>query len=354
MIELTTSQLRRSTAIALWWTLHALVAAVLMQYAVGDFTGKALGVGQFVPAGMAQVMRLLKVPLDPLPAFVLLFLGLWGGTYALALLKHRALKALSASEMDSLAAESLRWTLQQLVRPGWLVVALGGTALMVLVLLGLRSFMFTMILLALFIYIAPLLVLRPRHLGSNSADRSWRPSAAAVAVYVLLDLVARAADAGITALAGGLGKVISEPLSLWLVWLATSALVFVRDWQNVRSHLASRFSWRFLALCVVGTVQPVAAFVLWLMPPVLLLVHYHLFIAPTVWELRQYVPAPLATFQQMFMVLESVFPDLLTWGIAATPLLAIAFSLYMGRCLVVFDGAAGQTLARSTVFNTFP
>lgn len=330
--------LRRSTGIAFWWTLHALVAAVLMQYAMGEFTGKALGVGQFVPAEMAQVMRWLKVPLDPLPGFVLLFVGLWGGTYALALFRRRVLNALNVSEVDSLAAESLRWTLQQILRPGWLAVALGGVGLMVLMLLGLRNFMFTMILFALFIYIAPLLVLRPRHLGSSSAERSWRPSVSAVGVYVLLDLVARASDARLTAMAGEMGKVISDLLSHWLVWLAASALVLVRDWQDVRSHLASRFNRRFLALWVLGTLKPVAAFVLWLTPPLLLLVHYDLFIAPSVWELRQYVPAPLAKFQQMFMVLESVFPDLLSWGIAATPLLAIAFSLYMGRCLVLFDG----------------
>lgn len=338
MTEPTTSRLRRTTAIALWWTLHAYLATLLLQYALGEFTGKDLGVGQFVPAEMAQVMRFLKVPLDPLPGFVLLFVGLWGGTYALALSKRRVLRALNASELDSLAAESLRWTLQKLVRPEWLVVALGGTGLMVLVLMGLRNFMFTMILLALFIYIAPLLLLRPRHLGNNSADRSWRPSAAAVAVYVLLDLVARAADAGLTAMAEGLGKVISEPLNLWLVWLAASALVFVRDGRDVRTHLLSRFDQRFLALWVVGTLQPVAAFILWLMPPLLLLVHYDLFIAPTVWELQQYVPAPLADFQQMFMALQSGFPDLLSWGIAATPLLTIAFCLYMGRCLVLFEG----------------
>jgi hypothetical protein len=205
-------------------------------------------------------------------------------------------------------------------------------------LMGIRNFTVTLILLALFSYVAPPLVLRPRRLGSNAADRSWRPSAAAVAVYVLLDLVYRASDAGLTAMAGGMGKVISELLSLYVEWLAASALVFVRDWQDVRTHLVSRLNRRFLALWIVGTAQPVAAFILWLVPPLLLLVHYDLFIAPTVWELRQYVPAPLATFQQMFMVLENVFPDLLTWGIAATPLLAIAFSLYMGRCLVVFDG----------------
>lgn len=191
-LTVATSDLRISTGIALWWTLHALVAAVLLQYAMGEFIGKALGVGQFVPAEMAQVMRLLKLPLDPLPGFVLLFVGLWGGTYALALLKRRVLNALNASDMDALTAESLRWTLQQILRPGWLVVALGGVGLMVLVLLGLRNFTVTMILFALFIYIAPLLVLRPRHLGSSSVERSWRPSVSAVGVYVLLDMVARA------------------------------------------------------------------------------------------------------------------------------------------------------------------
>jgi hypothetical protein len=129
----TARSLRRSTFIALWWTLHAYLATLLLQFALGDFSGKALGVGQYIPAEIAEVARYLNIPLPTLVAFPLFFLAIAAGMHVWNILIHRVLHRLDATDLALVSSESIKWTARQLLRPGWLLVTLGTTALFVLI-----------------------------------------------------------------------------------------------------------------------------------------------------------------------------------------------------------------------------
>jgi hypothetical protein len=165
----------------------------------------------------------------------------------------------------------------------------------------------------------------------------WWPGAAAAGLYFLLEVLDRLTDAGSSTVAGWFGQLVSFLLSVFLFWLAASVLVFARRWPEARAHLSSRLNRHFLALVCVCTGLPLARIVIWVLPPMLLMAHYSVFIAPTVGQLKAYVPPPLTAFHQFFMVFEEVLADWDPWWLALVPSTVVVTHLYVGRCLVLFD-----------------
>ena len=294
----------------------------------------------------------LKVPLAPIPAFGLFLMGFAGIAYALGFLKRSTLHILGISDLASVASEGLRWAVRQQLLSGWFLVTLGCTGLVALALQMESTFMIALGIAGLILFATPLLVLRPRWLDWNTADPSWRPSAAALGVYLLFELLDWVAAAGLSTMAGTVGDVVSFVLSVLLAWLVASVLVFLQHWQEIRAHLLSRLNRRFLALVCVGTAHPVTASVAWLLPTYLLAFYYSIYIAPTMSQLAPYLPGFLTTAHRVFSSFTGVFADY--WWIASMPLLAVAWNLYIGRCLVLFENHETQANPRSTVFNTFP
>ena len=158
----------------------------------------------------------------------------------------------------------LRWAFRQQLLSGWMLVPLGFTGAVLWawhaqhsrVAIGLG---------VLISYVVPLLILRPRWLGMDSRDRSWLPSGAALGVFVVCDVLTRAADAGLSALGGPAGSTVSFVLEVFVAWLSASALIFVRSWRATVPHLASRLSHRFAMLAVMGSLRPLALFAAWLL-----------------------------------------------------------------------------------------
>jgi hypothetical protein len=184
-------------------------------------------------------------------------------------------------------------------------------------------------------YVVPLLILRPRWLGMDSRDRSWLPSGAALGVFVVCDVLTRAADAGLSALGGPAGSTVSFVLEVFVAWLSASALIFVRSWRATVPHLASRLNQRFAMLAVMGSLRPLALFTAWLLPPILLAFHHANFIAPTVVHLAAYLPEAVTTANRLFFVVANPVTDY--WWVALIPLLSTAAALYVGRCLALFE-----------------
>jgi len=331
--ELRTS-LKRSAVFASWWVVHLFLASTLLRFALGDFVSGDVASGVFEPAGMAQVMQQLSLPLAPTLAFGLLFLTLAGLAYVVALLWRRLLRALDATEADALAAEGLRWTIRQQLFTAWLLAPL--------VLMGLawwtvhQQYAAAAIGLVTFIaYGLPVLILRPHWLGLANGDRSWLPSFASLGIYVVGVFLYFAVDAV------PMDQYLAADLGLELIvdlivsWLSASVLIFVRSRHEVIPHLASRLNRRFALFVLLALARPVREFAFWLLPPLLLVTFYTIFIAPSVAELAAHLPEfALASHR---IVVRATYAFTEYWWLGIGPLLSTAAALYMGCCLVLFD-----------------
>lgn len=344
------TSLIRSAGIAAWLCALVVVACYLLQIALGDLVENAARAKTYVFADMTEVMTFIKVPLHPLLAFGLLFAALTAAVFVVALLWRGLLRALGAEELDTVVTAGLMWTLKRQVLTVWLLVSLLLTGAMLLAVNLPLGFAGVAVLLFC-IYCMPVLVLRPRWLGSESADQSWRPSGAALAAYLVL----MGGSLGLGAATGAVGMGMVSPvfqslgfcLEVWLGWLAASALITVRSHQELWPHLASRFQRRFVYLVVVAIARPLQVVLVWLLPPLLLIGVYAIFIAPTVQEVSAHLPPAAVALHKMVSRATNTMADY--WYLLLIPALVTATYLYVGRCLVLFDGhvLAGTESAHS-------
>lgn len=328
------THLKRSAIFAAWWVFHFLLASMLLQFALGDFVNGDSTSGAFEPASMAQVMQHLSLPLAPPLAFGLLFLTLTGLAYAVALLWRRLLRVLDATEADALTAQGLRWTIRQQLLTAWLLAPLVLTGLAWWAVhkqhtgaaIGLVTFI---------AYGLPLLVLRPRWLGLASSDRSWLPSVAALGIYLVGVVLYFAVDAIPMDRYQTAGLGLDLIVDLMVSWLSASALIFVRSRHEVIPHLASRLNRRFAFFVALAFARPARVIVVWLLPPILLVSYYAIFIAPSVAELAGHVPDFAVSMHRMLGRAINVFTKY--WWLGFFPVVSTALALYTGRCLVLFD-----------------
>ncbi len=351
---LTTARLVQHAVVALWWTLHAWSAAAFLCLTLGNFEEGRFEVGAFQAAEMADVLQFLGVPLNPWLALGLVFLTFFAIARVAGSVWHGMLRTLRVTDLNSVAQETLRWAARRQLRVGWLALTLACNGAMVIALrpsqgggLAWAAAVFLLI-----VYAVPILVLRPRWFGMPCDDLSRLPAMAALGTLVLLSMLDWMLVAGLDALMGKLGGLLSLVPTLFLIWLTASALLFVRSASDIRSHLATRMNRRFLALALLGTAQPVIFFVVWLMPVLLLTVHYAIFIGPSVSQLAPFLPDAFTVTHRLF----SSFAGLMTnyWWIMSIPLVTVVWNLYVGRCLTVFECSDRQSSALSTDRNTFP
>lgn len=253
-----------------------------------------------------------------------------------------------------MAKEALHWAAKRQLGAGWLVVTLVCNGAMVFALRFSQhgDLSWAVAVLLLILYATPILILRPRWLGISGDDRSWIPGFAALGTYVLLVTLGWLLSAGIEALLGEIGGLLSFVPELFLVWLSASVLLFVRSARDIRSHLSSCMNLRFLTLVVLGSAGPIVFFVKWLLPVFFLALHYLIFIGPSVSQLAPFLPEAIGMAHRLFSSFANVFSHY--WWIASIPLVVVVWNLYLGRCLVLFDDCGHQTRSRNTVFNTFP
>lgn len=349
---LATTRLGQHAVVALWWTLHAWSATALLRLTLGNFQGGRFGAGAFQAAEMADVLQFLGVPLNPWLAFGLVFLTFFAIARIAGSIWHSTLRALRVTDLNSVAQEALRWAAKRQLRVGWLALALVCNGAMVIALRlsqdGVLALVATVFLLI--VYAIPILILRPRWFGMPCDDLSRLPAMAALGALVLLSMLDWMLAAGLDALKGKLGGLLSLVPTLFLIWLTASVLLFVRSGRDIRSHLATRMNRRFLALALLGTAQPVLFFVVWLMPVLLLTVHYAIFIGPSVSQLAPFLPDAFTVTHRLF----SSFASLLSnygW-IMLIPLVTVGWNLYVGRCLTVFECSDRQSRALSTDCHT--
>jgi hypothetical protein len=336
------SIIRQRSVVAIWWTLHASAAAAFLSVALGDFKGGQLGLGKFQTAEMGQVLQHLGVPINSWIALGSVFLGFFSVSLVVRYLWHRTLNALRITDLSSTTRDALQWAAKKQLLSSWLLVALACNAAMVLALafseygdLGWASVVFLVM-----AYAIPILVLRPRWLGSSIEDHSLLPGIAALGAFVLLSMLDWAVSASFSALMGTFGDLLSFVPALLLVWLSASALLFVRSVGDIRSVLTSSMTPRFLSLVLLGIARPMGYFLVWLMPPLLLAMHYSIFIGPSVSQLAPYLPDSVGTAHRLFSSFANVFSDY--WWIAAPPLLTVMWNLYMGRCLIILESRNRQ------------
>lgn len=348
------SFIRRSAMIAIWWTLHALAAASFLRVALGDFSGGRLGAGEFQAAGMAQVLESLGLSIRPWLAFALMILACFATALVIRYLWNFTLNALRIADLDSITRDALRWAAKKQLLSSWMLVALACNAAMVLALafsdygkLGWASVVFLAL-----AYGIPILVLRPRWLDSSNEDRSLLPGIAALGAFALLSMLDWTISASLGALMGKFGDLLSFVPELLLIWLSADALLFVRSLGDIRAFLTRCLNLRFFSLVLLGIAQPASFFFVWLMPTLLLALHYSIFIGPSVSQLAPYLPEPVGTAHRLFGSFSNLFSDY--WWIAVPPLLVVILNLYMGRCLIVLEDRNRQSNRRNTVFNTFP
>lgn len=328
------THLKRSAIFAAWWVVHFFLVSMLLRFALGDFVSGDIASGVFEPANLAQVMQYLTLPLAPPLAFGLLFMTLACLAYVVAWLWRRLLRALDATETDALTAQGLRWTIRHQLLTAWLLAPL--------VLTGLAWWavhkQYTVAAIGLVTFIAyglPLLILRPRWLGLASSDRSWLPSVAALGIYLVGAVLYFAVDAIPMDRYQTAGLGLDLIVDLMVSWLSASVLIFVRSRHEVIPHLASRLNRRFVFFVALAFARPARVIVVWLLPPILLVSYYAIFIAPSVAELAAHVPEfALATHG---MVSRATYAFSEYWVLGFFPVVSTALALYMGRCLVLFD-----------------
>lgn len=339
---------------ALWWSLHAWAAAAFLRLSLGDFEGRQLGVGKFQTAEMEEVLRFLGVSLNPWIALGLVFLGFFAVALFVRSVWHSILRALRTADLNSVAKEALHWAVGRQLSAGLLVVALvcNGAVFFALWFSQHADLSWAVAVFLLMLYAIPVLIMRPRWLGASRDDHTWIPGSAALGTYVLLVMLGWMLTAGVKALLGELGGLLSFVPALFLIWLAASVLLFVRSASDVRPHLASRMNLRFLTLVVLGSSRPIVFFVMWLLPAFLLALHYSIFIGPSVSQLAPFLPDPISRAHALFSSFANVFSDY--WWIASIPLVTVFSNLYVGRCLVVFEGRDSWTSPRKTLVNNAP
>lgn len=325
--------------VAIWWTVHALAAASFLRVALGDFSGGRLGAGEFQAAGMTQVLESLGLSMSPWLAFALMIFACFGTALVIRYLWHFTLNALRIADLDSITRDALRWAAKKQLFSSWLLVTLACNAAMVLTLTfsDYGKFGWAWVVFLAMAYGIPILVLRPRWFDSSNEDRSRLPGIAALGAFALLSVLDWAISAGFGALMGKFGDLLSFALGLVFVWLSASALLFVRSLGDVRAVLSTRLNLRFLSLVLLGIARPVSFFFVWLMPTLLLALHYLIFIGPSVTQLVPYLPDPVGTAHRWFGSFSDLFSDY--WWITIPPLLVVMWNLYMGRCLVVLDNS---------------
>lgn len=335
------TSLIRSAGIAAWLCALVVVACYLLQIALGDLVENATGARTYVLADMTEVMTFLKVSLHPLLAFSVLFAVLMATIYVNKLLWRSLLRTLAAEELNTLATKGLVWTFKRQVLSAWLLLPflLTGTMLLAAELsLGYVSSAVWLFC----IYCLPVFVLRPRWLGSESADLSWHPSGTALTAYLVLTIGPLGLGVAVAALRMGMVSPVFQALisclEIWLGWLAASALIAVRNRRELWPHLASRFQYRFVYLVAVAIARPLQIALVWLLPPLLLVVGYADFVAPTVQEVSEHLPHAAVALHKMISRATNTMADY--WYLMLFPALVTASYLYVGKCLVLFDGHA--------------
>lgn len=302
---------------------------------------------------MAEVLQYLGVPLNHWAALSFVFLVCFAIAMVTRSVWHLTLHALRIAALNSVAKEALLWATKSQLSVGWLAVALvcNGAMVFALRLSQQGDLEAAMVVFLLIVYAIPILILRPRWLGVSTDDISRAPGFAAIGAFVLLAMLDWVIAAGFDALMGKLGGLLSFVSTMFLIWLTASFLLFVRGANDFRPHLASRMNLRFLALIVLGSARPIVSFMVWLMPVLLLALHYSIFIGPAVSQLAPFLPDVISMAHRLFLSFANVFSDY--WWIASITLVTVVWNLYVGRCLMVFEDRR-QTSSRNTVFNTFP
>lgn len=322
---------------AAWITTHVLVGCLLISVALGDFAQDASGAKAFVVSDLAAVMTHLKTPLHPLVALAVLFTTLAACLHLITLLWHRLMEALAAENLDRLTCNAVTWAAKRQFFSAWLLVPL---VLNGVILVGARvplPYAIAGVVLV-SVYVLPVLVLRPRWLGSATPDASWFPSGTALTAFVLMAFVIPFAFAAILEAISDyqLGLELSGlALNAYLSWLAASALITVRNRKELWPHLRTRLQRRFLYLIGVATVRPLQLFLIWLLPPLLLVSVYVIFVAPTVSHVAAYLPPAAVALHEWVSTVSFAVTN--NWYLHLIPTLAAAFWLYVGRCIVLSD-----------------
>jgi hypothetical protein len=332
--------LTRSASIAGWLTVHVLVGCWLLSVVVGD-CAPGLGAGEsptWVLADAAQVMALIKVPMHPIVALGLFFAALTALLHAVSTLWHRLLCTLAADDLEALTTSAWRWSLKRQLLSAWLLapVALCGGALLSLHLgrgaMVLMLFLFCLLVL-------PALVLRPRWLDAAGADKAWCPRAASMGAFAAAVVISVSVGAASTLWGGPLIQTLSFVLTVWLSWLAAGALIAVRSRQELVPYLRSTLHRRFTYGVVVASVKPLRAFMIWLLPPLILISYYAIFVAPVVKSISPYLPAYWLAVDALVTQVGGL--SVSYWWVFSIPAASTFANLYMGRCRVLFDRQMG-------------
>jgi hypothetical protein len=109
----------------------------------------------------------------------------------------------------------------------------------------------------------------------------------------------------------------------------------VRNRNELWPYLRTRLQRRFLYLIGVATVRPLQLFLIWLLPPLLLVSVYVIFVAPTVSHVAAYLPPAAVALHEW--VSTASYAVTSYWYLTLIPTLASACWLYVGRCIVLFD-----------------
>lgn len=326
--------LMRSATIAGWFTLHVLAAAELSRVAYGTFDARSVPPGKFVSADLAQVLAQLSIALHPAIAFGLLFLALAGAIHGVGLGWCWLLRKMNAEPLERLASSALRWSMQRQFTSAWLLLplALGGTAWLAVV----RGYSTAAVaIVALSIYAAPLLILRPRWLDAQNPDRSWLPGGAALGIYLVLTVCGLAMNVSAEWLGWWTVSLAVFAVDLILGMIQDSVLVHTRARRAIWPHVTSMWQRRVWLLALVVSFRPFTALAAWALPPLALAFYYSVLIAPDVAHLAPHLPDLTIVASKWFSAFATWVAQ--HWWIVLLPCVIPWVNLYTGRSVVLFN-----------------